>query len=93
MTNITNLNQEIVPLCCAIAIDLKFMANLWDPTWDSSTFMAGNAGTDKTLMPFRVQPNVYGQFDDPYLVGKSMENPYLMKMTDEPVKVIDGVSF
>jgi len=82
--------QEIVPLCCAIAIDIKFMTNLWDETWNSNTYMAANAGTDSTFVPFTVQPNVFGLYDDPYLIANKKTNPYLMKMTSETVKVING---
>ena len=85
--------QEIVPLCCAIAIDIKFMTNLWDETWNSNTYMAANAGTDSTFVPFTVQPNVFGLYDDPYLIANKKTNPYLMYLTSETVKVTeDGVS-
>ena len=80
-------------LCCALAVDLKFLANLWNPTWDSSSFMAGNAGFGGLEVPFRVQTNIFGRFNDPYLISNNMTNPYEMRLTNVTVEAADGVSY
>ena len=55
--------------------------------------MAANAGFGGTTVPFRVQTNIFGQFNDPYLTKKGMTNPYEMRLTNVTVDVADGVSF
>ena len=82
--------QEIVPICCGFATDVKFMTNLYAETWDNDGFGAGNAGSKTAELKFEVDPNIYGQFDDPYLKNKT--NPYMMKFADKILEENKDVS-
>ena len=74
--------QEIVPLCDALALDIKFWANL-DKDWDKQHFATGaSAQEDKNgLVDFIADRNVYGRFDDPYLVKNGITNPFEVDLT------------
>ena len=75
--------EEIVPICDALLIDLKFWANM-DGDWTKDDWSLGNSGVDhsgKTTIAYQVQANLYGEYTDPYNVEKKEINPYIVDFT------------
>ena len=76
--------QEVTPLCDGFVIDVKCWANLFVETWDDPQLALGNAGfPDETLIHYRVDANLYGQYTDPYLVENGKENPHILDLTPD----------
>ena len=75
--------QEIVPLCDALALDIKFWANL-DKDWDQSKNFATGASNQEDkggIVEYVSDRNIYGRFDDPYLVANNITNPFEVDLT------------
>ena len=76
--------QEITPLCDGFAIDVKCWTNLFVETWADPALALGNAGFgDETVIHFKVDANVYGEFTDPFLVKNKRENPHILNLTPD----------
>ena len=76
--------QEITPLCDGLSIDMKMFVNLFQETWDDPTFGSGNAGYHgATVIDYRVDANVYGEYTDPYLVKHKKENLHKINLTPD----------
>ena len=70
-------------MCDGFLIDMKFYANLFEPSWEMPKMGLGNAGyPDREHdIDFRVQANVFGEYTDPYLLAKGEENPHKLVLT------------
>ena len=74
--------QEITPYCDGFALDVKCWANLFVETWDDPTMGNGNAGyPNSTVIQYKVHPNAYGVFSDPYLVKMGKTNEHQLILT------------
>jgi len=73
--------EEVTTLCDSVVADVKWYANLDEPTWDSTTFQLYNGGTRENPMAYMGYGNHYGNFTDPYLVNSGIENPHTLIFT------------
>ena len=68
--------EEVLPLCDAILVDIRFWTNLGDPLNDPAVKL-GNSGTgynSTKIAEYVTNPNFYGRFTDPYNVKKGIKN-------------------
>jgi len=90
-----NQYEEVTPVCDGLVVDVKLYANLDVPAWDSPSFQLQNAGTRERRQTYIGLGNRYGDFTDPYLVGKGATNPHALHFTAESnpgVKPIQGIT-
>jgi hypothetical protein len=75
--------EEITPFCDGFLIDVKCWANLIY-NWDDPALALGNAGFDgETIIDYAMDGNVYGEYTDPYLINKKVENPHKMVLSTD----------
>lgn len=67
--------QEVTPQCDAVLVDIKFFTNLDGQTWNDPDKYLANAGFGTREHTYKVRPGDYGEFTDPYLVERGIENP------------------
>lgn len=76
--------QEITPMCDGFVIDMKLWWNLDAPTWNDPDLFLGNAGFEgQQVNHYDVDTNVYGKYNDPYLVDTGAENPNMMTLVED----------
>ena len=93
--------EEVIPVCDAILVDIRFWANLGDPM-DDPLVKIGNSGignNDLKIAEYVTQPNFYGRFTDPYNLKKNILNNHTLdftidhKMQDRNNHTNDTVTF
>ena len=75
--------EEVIPLCDAILLDLRFWANLGDDMGDPYVKL-GNSGAKynkSEVVEYFTQSNLYGRFTDPYNKENDIVNPYEIDLT------------
>ena len=76
-----NNYQEITPMCDGFLIDLKVWTNLWEDSWYKPEMGLGNAGfPGAQVIAYKVHANLYGEFTDPYNVGRGKQNPHALRL-------------
>ena len=77
--------EEVIPLCDAILLDLRFWANLGDDM-DDPYVKIGNSGAKynkSKVVEYFTQSNLYGRFTDPYNKENNIVNPYEIDFTKD----------
>ena len=77
--------EEVIPVCDAILVDIRFWANLGDPL-DDPVLKIGNSGIEYNnleIAEYVIDPNIYGRFTDPYNVKNNIENPHVLDFTTD----------
>jgi len=73
--------EEITPVCDGFVIDIKFFTDL-DKSWNSESIFLGNGGQiPATVTNYTTDLNIYGRFEDPYLVNNGIKNPVELNWT------------
>ena len=75
--------EEVIPVCDAILVDIRFWANLGDPLEDAAVKL-GNSGPNHNfskITEYHTQPNLYGRFTDPYNANRT--NPHQINFTTD----------
>ena len=69
--------EEVIPVCDAILVDIRFWTNLGDDL-DDPAVKLGNSGpgyNNRTFAEYVTHKNYYGKFTDPYNVKSNIKNP------------------
>ena len=77
--------EEVIPVCDAILVDIRFWANLGDDL-DDPAVKIGNSGigyNSSKIAKYVTQPNFYGRFTDPYNVKNNIVNPHVLDFTKD----------
>ena len=77
---------QITPYCDCFLVDIKHWANLGVDTWEDPNLSLGSAGFDSTSVEYKVQPNAYGLYTDPYLKDKDNPNKVILTNDGQVVK-------
>ena len=77
--------EEVIPVCDAILVDIRFWANLGDPM-DDPAVKIGNSGkghNDLKISEYVINPNIYGRFTDTYNKENNIVNPHVLDFTTD----------
>jgi hypothetical protein len=84
--------EEVTPLCDSVLIDIKFFANLDGRDWNDPSKYLANAGVGTKEVTYKIQPDTYGEFVDPYNTERGVKNEQSQNVPNELTLIYDGVA-